>query len=100
MMPFFRKRKINPDEMKNEIIRLIDESREVIYKIAFYSQPEVQEILERVSKRWEESGYQGRPIDYASAEELEMLYKIARRIVSRSPEELWSTYGREYLPTA
>lgn len=99
MVSFFRRRKISPEEMKSEIIRLIDESREVIYKIAFYSQPEVQEVLERVSRRWEESGYQGRPIDYASVEELEVLYKIARRIVSYSPEELWGVYGREYLPT-
>lgn len=96
---FFKRRKISAEEMKSEVIRLIDENREVIYKIAFYSQPEVQEILERVSRRWEESGYKDRPIDHATTEELGVLYKVARKIASQRADELWSMYGREFLPT-
>lgn len=99
-MSFLRRRgEVDIEKLKSEIIRLIDENNEVIYKIAFYSQPEVQEILNKVLKRWESSGYRDRPIDHATAEELEVLYRIARRVFSRRSDELWSAYGREFLPT-
>jgi hypothetical protein len=90
---FKRRKKMSPEEMREEIVRLIDESREPIYKVAFYSQEEVQEILGKLEKRWEESRRVGRPIDYATEEELEVLYKIAKRIASKTPEELWAEYG-------
>lgn len=99
-MILFRRRKLTPEEMREEIVRLIDESREVIYKIAFYAQPEVQGILDDVTKRWENSGYIGKPIDYATPEELEILYKIAQRIANMPPEELWAIYGRDLFPGA
>jgi len=85
--------------MKEEIIRLIDENNEVVYKIAFYSQPEVQSILERVNKKWEENNYQGKPLDYATDEEVVVLYNIAVRISSKRPGELWAIYGRDYIPS-
>lgn len=97
-MILFKKKKPSLDEMKREIIQLIDESREAVYKIAFYAKPEVQSILDEVFKRWEKAGYVGRPIDYATREELEILYKIAKKISAMSPGELWGIYGRELPP--
>lgn len=90
------KRKPTPEEMRNEVIRLIDESKENVYKVVFYSQPEVLEILERVSRRWEESNYRGRPIDYATPSELKTLYKVARKVASQRAEDLVANYGEDF----
>jgi len=99
MLSTRRERRPDVEELKNEIIRLIDENTEVAYKIAFYSQPEVREILDRVIKRWEMSGFCGKPIDYATADEIKTLYKVARKICSKKPGELWNTYGRMFMPS-
>jgi len=97
-MPLTPRRTISVSEMREEIIRLIDNNQEVIYKIAFYSQQEVQGLLGEVMKRWERNNYEGRPIDYATDEEVVVLYKIAKKISSMKPEVLYRMYGRDYIP--
>lgn len=89
-MPFRlrRGREENIGKIREEVVNLIDNSTETTYKIVFYAQAEVQEIMNRVLKRWEESGCSGRPIDYATPEEVKTLYKIAKKIVSKHPSEL------------
>lgn len=86
----------NIEKLREEVIRLIDESKETVYKIVFYSDEDVQRIMERISKRWEEAGCQGRPIDYATPEELKILHKVAKRVTSKTPAELIAEY-RELL---
>lgn len=98
-MGFFPKRqKLSVDEMRREVIRLIDDNKENIYKIAFYSQPEVQRILNSLTERWVNANYQGGPIDYANPEEVQVLYRLAKKITSMRPEELWARYGEIFMP--
>ena len=82
------KKKISPEQAKEEIIRLIDENTVTIYKAAFYSNEKVGEIMNLIMERWEKAGRRDRPIDHASNEEIMILYKIAREITRRRPEEL------------
>lgn len=83
-----REREEDVNKLREEIVNLIDNSAETTYKIVFYAQKEVQEIMSRVLKRWEENSFHGRPIDYASPEEVKTLHKIAKRIVAKHPTEL------------
>ncbi|MEN3000070.1 MAG: hypothetical protein ABDH61_05810 [Acidilobaceae archaeon] len=55
-------------------------------KAAFYSDPEVSRILEELTRRWEKEG-RGIPLDYATEEELEELYRRAMRYAFMSDEE-------------
>ncbi len=83
------------EEVKADIIKLIDENRSPWVKAAFYSDSKVSPILERLIGEWESRGRQGIPLDYASDEELETLHEIARRYAYMSDEEArsiaWST---------
>jgi len=88
----FKRKHVNADKAREELINLIDESRESIYKEVFYSRPEVQSIMDRIIEVWERSGRQGRPIDYATIDELKQLLRIAKEIVKKSPEELMAEY--------
>lgn len=94
-MRFFKK-KPSKAEMKDEIIRLIDKNQQVIYKIAFYSDPAVNEILEKLIERWERNNRVNEPIDYATDEEVELLYNKALKISRKTPDELLIEY-RDYL---
>jgi len=94
---FFRSRRVDPEKIKEELVVLIDENKEVIYKIAFYSKPEVQSILNRAFEKWERNNRHGRPIDYATEEELQLLYRIAKDILKKSPAELWAEYWHESI---
>jgi hypothetical protein len=91
------RRRVNAEKIKQEIINLIDENREPIYKEVFYSKPEVQAIMNRVIELWERSGREGRPIDYATIDELKLLLKIAKEIMKKTPEELMAEYWRGRL---
>lgn len=82
------------EKLKKEIIRLIDEAYDPIYKQAFYSDTEVQRIMEKLFQKWKEGGERGLPIDYASLEDLKILYKVAKNVSSKRPEELYSAYTR------
>lgn len=67
------------EELKREIIILIDENRDQWKKAAFYSDDDVQKILNRLYNEWEKNNRHGVPLDYASTEELETLAALARR---------------------
>jgi hypothetical protein len=56
---FSKKHKLTIDEMKKEVVRLIDENKDNVYKIVFYSQPEVQRILDNLTERWSNAGNRG-----------------------------------------
>ncbi|WP_440059546.1 hypothetical protein ACSU1N_07110 [Thermogladius sp. 4427co] len=79
--------------LKNEITRLIDESRDVEVKMAFYSDTRVQSILERLNAEWERNGYKGIPLDYATLDELKQLYELAK-YYSTHPVRVYSDFIR------
>ncbi|AFK51565.1 hypothetical protein TCELL_1142 [Thermogladius calderae 1633] len=88
-------------KLKSEIVRLIDESRDVEVKMAFYSDERVQSIMDRLNKEWESNGYKGIPLDYATVDELKTLHDLAR-FYSTHPtgayrEFMRAAYG---IPTA
>ncbi len=66
-------------KVKREILGLIDDNYSNWRKAAFYSDPEVATILNRLQSVWEDNDMQGYPIDYATDEELEVLLAKARR---------------------
>ncbi len=70
---------MDPASMRKKIIELIDDSRDNDRKIAFYSDENVQAIMERLYSEWEKNDRKGIPLDYASNEELEVLYRLAKR---------------------
>ncbi|RLG81598.1 MAG: hypothetical protein DRO40_09430 [Thermoprotei archaeon] len=67
------------EELKREIVILIDENRDQWKKAAFYSDDTVQNILNMLYDKWEKNRRQGVPLDYATIEELETLVALARR---------------------
>ena len=75
------------EDVKREIIRLIDENRSPWVKAAFYSDPEVSSILDRLIESWESNNRNGIPLDYASDQELETLYRLAKKYSSLSDDE-------------
>jgi hypothetical protein len=75
------------EELKRDIIRLIDENRSPWVKAAFYSNQEVSSILDRLVNIWESNDRRGIPLDYANEEELKTLHRHARRYASLSDDE-------------
>ena len=61
-------------------------------RAAFYSDPEVESILNALYERWNRSNGVGEPIDYATDEEVETLYRLARHYASLTPYEAYSIY--------
>lgn len=76
---------------KNKIIELIDESKDDERKIAFYSDDTVQNILMRLYNEWERNNRKGIPLDYASPEEIDILYMLAVRY-SRNPDAAYTRF--------
>jgi len=66
------------EKMKQEIYRLIDESRNNLVKASFYGDSDVANILEKLYERWNRSNRTGEPLDHATEEELRTLYAKAR----------------------
>ncbi|ADI32192.1 hypothetical protein [Staphylothermus hellenicus] len=86
---------MNPlEKKKNEIIKLIDDSRQDGRKIAFYSDPLVIEILDKVYELWEKNNRKGIPLDYASPEQINVLYNLALKYSRVSDSEAWALYLR------
>ncbi|MCD6301587.1 MAG: hypothetical protein J7L82_05910, partial [Staphylothermus sp.] len=88
---------MNIEKMKQEILKLIDESKENGRKIAFYSDPNVTEILTKLYEQWEKNNRKGIPLDYASPEEIEILYNLALKYSKVSDAEAWSMFLRENI---
>ena len=79
-MPGLFKKDKNKEEverMKNIVETFIEKNMDPWRKALFYSDPEVKKILKKLYDTWENSGYEGKPIDYASPDELEVLAKKA-----------------------
>ena len=71
--------------MKAEIIELIDAHTNNWVKAAFYSDPQVSKIMARLVKEWEDNGERGRPIDYATSDDLVILLRAARKYYNMDP---------------
>ncbi len=76
------------DYMKRKILELIDESDDPWLKAAFYGDPKVSAILDRLVSEWESNGRKGIPLDYATPDEVEALYSLASRYASMTTAEL------------
>ncbi len=83
------------EKLKNKILTLIDESTNNWAKMAFYSDPKVATILERVYGEWEQNNRRGLPIDYATLEELQVLAKAAERYKNAGPEVIGMLFRSE-----
>ncbi len=70
---------------KEKILSLIEGERSGWKKAAFYKDPVVSAIMERLYERWEKAGRQGIPLDYATEEEEDILYRLAEKY-HRIPE--------------
>jgi hypothetical protein len=92
MIVLFR-RKPSRREYINFIEAYIERGNEWV-RAAFYSDPDVENILNLLYERWQASGGRGEPIDYATDEEIEALYQIARRYASLTPYEAYTIYMR------
>ncbi len=88
--------KSQKDKVK-EIVRLIDEGRDEWRKAAFYSDPDVLEILNTLYHRWELNDMKGLPLDYASEEEINILYKKARSLTRSEVEFRRRSFIRKSL---
>ncbi|MCE4624684.1 MAG: hypothetical protein F7C35_02310 [Desulfurococcales archaeon] len=73
------------EAIKREILELIDSHWNNWVKAAFYSDPQVEPIMGRLVKAWRENGEQGKPLDYATDEELMILLHAARRYYTMDP---------------
>ena len=71
-----------------EIIESIEENRNNMVKAAFYSDPDVVDIVTRLYERWEKNNRKGVPLDYANEEELEVLAVKARYYRNRPLQPL------------
>lgn len=76
------------EDLKKKIIDLVDGSRDPWRKVAFYSNQVVSDILTKLYDRWEKSGRKGTPLDYATKDELDILYKYAKASVEASEGEV------------
>ncbi|MEM1873773.1 MAG: hypothetical protein QXS85_00340 [Acidilobaceae archaeon] len=76
------------ESVKRALIAMIDENPDVEVKARFYSDEVVSSIMNSLYEKWEASGGQGIPLDYASDEELRVLYDRARRYAGSSGSSL------------
>ncbi|MCE4608970.1 MAG: hypothetical protein F7C36_01135 [Desulfurococcales archaeon] len=74
------------DELREKILQLIDEHKNNWVLAAYYSDPDVDMIMKRLVKEWEENSEKGKPIDYATREELEILYLKAKKYAFMSED--------------
>ncbi len=85
------------ESMKKKIIEMVDDSSEDGRKIAFYSNPTVQEILDSLYARWENHGRKGIPLDYATEEEVKILYTIAVKATNVPASKSYINFIRSKL---
>ncbi len=75
------------ERLKHEIIEMIDYNRDNWVKAAFFSDEVVEVIMESLYTKWAQNGEIARPIDYATEDELKILYKKAKYYSSLSTSE-------------
>jgi len=94
---------MDKEEMKKKIVELIDMNARNGPKLAFYSDPIVVSIVKELYDKWENNGRRGIPLDYASEEQIKILYKKALRYCNVSDEEAWlmflSSEGTDINPS-
>lgn len=76
---------MDAERIRKEIIELIDKHWNNWVKAAFYSDPEVAKIMDRLVREWSSRGEEGAPIDYATEDELLVLLRAARKYYSMDP---------------
>ncbi|RLG77572.1 MAG: hypothetical protein DRO12_01850 [Thermoprotei archaeon] len=81
--------------MKVEIESNVDYNPNNYAKAMFYADEEVMAILDKLYERWEEHGRKGVPLDYATIDELRVLYYKSRLYRDATGEDLISVaiYG-------
>ncbi|MCE4604566.1 MAG: hypothetical protein F7B20_06345 [Aeropyrum sp.] len=83
-----RELRVDREEARDRILRLIEDSDNPWLKAAFYGDPKVSQVLDRLFEEWEKSGRKGIPIDYATDDELVVLERAAVKYASMSTAEL------------
>ena len=76
------------EDMKREIIDIVDRNWNPWVKAAFYSDPEVESILVTLYEIWESQNRRGIPLDYATQEQLEVLYVKAQEYRDADPTRI------------
>ncbi len=88
------------DALVEELIELIEDNESPWRKAAFYSDPKVAPIYDKLIKRWLDSGEKGVPLDYADESDLSILVAIARKYAfmdeSKARAIALSRMGEEY----
>lgn len=69
---------LSVEEYKRTIIEMIDENKSSWVKAAFYGDPDVAPLLDKIYERWEKAEREGEVLDYATYEELKILASKAR----------------------
>lgn len=67
------------EKLIKELIALIEENDVAWRKAAFYSDPKVEPIYDRLIKAWIDAGEKGAPLDYATEDELRILVSVAKK---------------------
>ncbi len=65
------------EKLKKIVEVFVEKNMDPWRKALFYSDSDVKKILKRVYEKWENSSYRGKPLDYATPEELRILARKA-----------------------
>jgi len=66
------------DDMRREIEYFLSTANEWV-QAAFYGDPDIEELTSKLYERWESAGRRGEPLDYASYDEMKLIYEKAKR---------------------
>ena len=72
------------EKLKEKLTIFLDQDPRKWVKSAFYSDPVVVQVMNDLYDRWENAGRQGIPVDYASHEELTLLWNKASKYLGMS----------------
>ena len=70
---------VTDKELKEKLTVFLDQDPRKWVRSAFYSDPEVQKVMDILYGKWEEAGRKGMPVDYASHDELVFLWNKASK---------------------
>jgi hypothetical protein len=65
------------EKLKKIVETFVDKNMDPWRKALFYSDPDVKKILKRLYEKWESASYDGKPLDYATPDELRLLARKA-----------------------
>ncbi|MEB3806646.1 MAG: hypothetical protein GSR73_03935 [Desulfurococcales archaeon] len=75
------------ERLIKELVELIEDNAVAWRKAAFYSDPNVEPIYDRLIRVWMENGERDTPISYATDEELRVLVSIAKKYAFMSEDK-------------